>query len=233
MSEGELSQHLWMCQCGGWVQGSVCVFVCQINYLNPPTIKAEICYQRPPLEARVSALLPQYALRLFPLSVLSVGPDKDHKLWILNTHPGRTKANDAPVTWGLMNTHRNVFITGANEYFFWWWFFLMQNVENMSQESVGVFNLHDFVVVNLRWFACVWSVTWDWSVWSVSGESFVAVHDGMSVRVLSCGFTPCASLSLTFTASFLSSVSLFPPWRPFSPSFHFTSPPFHVDFLLL
>lgn len=43
-------------------RGWVCVFVCQINYLNPVTIKAEICYQRPPLEAHVSALLPQYAL---------------------------------------------------------------------------------------------------------------------------------------------------------------------------
>lgn len=60
-----LTTFVCACQCGGWGRGRVCVFVCQINYLNPLTIKAEICYQRPPLVACVSALLPQYALCLF------------------------------------------------------------------------------------------------------------------------------------------------------------------------
>lgn len=70
-----------VCRHGGWGGGDwIYAFVCQINYLNPITIKAEICYQRPPLEARVAALLPQYAPRLLPLSGLSVGPDNDHKL---------------------------------------------------------------------------------------------------------------------------------------------------------
>lgn len=107
---------VWVCvhQCGGWGWRWVFVFVCQINYLNPPTIKAEICYQRPPLETCASALLPQYAPCLFPLSVLSMGLDKDHKLGILNTHPSRTKANSVFVTQGLMHTP-NVSIIGVYE----------------------------------------------------------------------------------------------------------------------
>lgn len=149
-----------VCQCGGWGRGWVCVFVCQINYLNPPTIKAEICYQRPPLEARVSALLSQYAPHLFPPSALSVGPDKDHKLWILNTHPSRTKTNRARL-WPR-DSCAQTSSSGAYEYFEGgrlWCKMLMKC--HLCLESLGVFNLHD-VVMSLRW-----CVTWGWRVWSV------------------------------------------------------------------
>lgn len=45
------------CSCGGGSSSLVCVFVCQVNYLNPTTIKAEICYQRPPLEPLCASLV--------------------------------------------------------------------------------------------------------------------------------------------------------------------------------
>ena len=119
---GEVFLHLCVgvcvCVCvrvgvGGWV----CVFVCQINYLNPITIKAEICYQHLPLEARVSALLLQCSPYFHPLSGLSMGLDKDHKLWILNTHPSRTKTNsvrlwprDSGACWkSSSQEHMNIF----------------------------------------------------------------------------------------------------------------------------
>lgn len=130
----------------------------------------------------------------------------------------------------------NVFITGAHEYFDGGRFWCKMLIKcYLCLESHGVFNLHNVVVsccksvvmcdLRLEGVKCVQWVLPVLHILSMcfSGESFMAVHDGISVRALSSVFTPCTSLSLTFTASLLSSVSLFPPWQPFSPSFHFTS----------
>lgn len=188
---------LYICvrQCGGWGGGWVCVFVCQINYLNPATIKAEICYQRPPLEPHVSALLPQYAPRSLPLPGLSVEPDKDHKLWILNTHPSRTKANSARL-WPRDSHAHTECLHHSSVWIFWQRFLLMKNGDKMLLRSHGTFDFHDVVVM---WGLRVWSVYNGGlpllHIWGVAGESIMVVHDGISVSALISVFTPCAPLS--------------------------------------
>lgn len=71
----------------------LCIFVCYLNYLNPTTIKAEICYWLPPLEA--SSLYLAASVRCAPENPsprgLSGSLNKDHKLWILSTYRSRTK----------------------------------------------------------------------------------------------------------------------------------------------
>lgn len=52
-----------LCVSAGGMGSMLGLRLCHINYLNPTTIKAEVCYRRPPLEARVVASLPQYAPR--------------------------------------------------------------------------------------------------------------------------------------------------------------------------
>lgn len=69
-----------------------------------------------------------------PPSELSMGPDKDHKLWILNTQPGRTKAKSAPVTQGLKYTHTKR-LHHRSVWIFWRWFILMQKFDKMFPES--------------------------------------------------------------------------------------------------
>lgn len=199
----------YICVCvsvGGWGRGWVSVFVCQINYLNPVAIKAEICYQHTPLVACVSALLPQYALHLLPPSGLSVGLDKDHKLWILNTHPSITKTNCARL-WprDLLKT-LNIFIPGANECCdsgSFWCNILIKCYLCLKRH--GMFNLHNDVV-SLRW-----CVIWGWKVWSVSnwgcllrhhrcfsGEGVMAVHDGITGGALSSLLLPLFNFHCLF-----------------------------------
>lgn len=126
------SLYIRVCRCGGWGWGWVCVFVCSINYLNPTTIKAEICYRHHPLAACVGAVMPR---SLSPPSGLSMGPDKDHKLWILNTHPSRTKANSA-LLWPEHSWTRQMSSSRECMNMFTVLFFLMSNVHRVSRVTV-------------------------------------------------------------------------------------------------
>lgn len=137
MWAGGGSLYIRVCQCGGWGWGWVCVFVCSINYLNPTTIKAEICYRHHPLGACVGALMPR---SLSPPSGLSMGPDKDHKLWILNTHPSRTKANSA-LLWPEHSWTRQMSSSRECMNMFTVLFFFYVKCSPCLQ-SHGVFNLH-------------------------------------------------------------------------------------------
>lgn len=77
---------------------------------------------------------------LSPPSGLSMGPDKDHKLWILNTHPSRTKANSA-LLWPEHSWTRQMSSSRECMNMFTVLFFFYVKCSPCLQ-SHGVFNLH-------------------------------------------------------------------------------------------